>query len=138
MLQAQGNLLTVMPPSAVQVARGGPAEAKLDVRLSPGFHVNSNRPADEYLIPLTLTWTAGPLKPVGVVYPKPEARSYSFSQKPLSVYTGNFAIVTKFHADSKAPLGPGALAGKLRYQACNDNTCFPPKTVDVRLPYNVK
>jgi thiol:disulfide interchange protein DsbD len=128
----------VMPPQAVQVTRGGSAEARLDVRLSPGFHVNSNKPADEYLIPLALSWTPGSLKAVEVVYPKPEARSYAFSQKPLSVYTGNFAIITKFHADLKAPLGPGALAGKLSYQACNENTCFPPKTVNVRLPYNVK
>jgi thiol:disulfide interchange protein DsbD len=138
MLEAQGNLLTVMPPASVQVARGGSAETKLDVRLRPGFHVNSSTPADEYLIPLRLTWAPGPLKAIEVIYPKPEARSYSFSQKPLSVYTGNFAITTRFRAESGAPAGPGALTGKLSYQACNENTCFPPKTVEVRLPYNVK
>ena len=137
-VEAQGNLLTVMPPASVQVARGGSAEAKLDMRLRAGFHVNSNTPADEYLIPLRLTWAPGPLKATEVVYPKPETRSYSFSQKPLSVYTGNFVVVTRFHADPNAPAGPGALTGKLSYQACNENTCFPPRTVEVRLPYNVK
>lgn len=138
LLPAQGNLLTVMPPAAVTVARGGSAEAKIDVRLRPGYHVNSSTPADEYLIPLRLTWGPGPLKAAEVVYPKPESRSYTFSKKPLSVYTGNFVLVTRLRADANAPLGLGALIGKLRYQACNENTCFPPKTIDVRLPYNVR
>jgi hypothetical protein len=37
-----------------------------------------------------------------------------------------------------APLGPGVLVGKLRYQACNDNSCLPPKTLEVRLPYQIQ
>jgi len=29
-------------------------------------------------------------------------------------------------------------SGKLRYQACNSNTCFPPKTADVNIAYQVQ
>jgi hypothetical protein len=36
-----------------------------------------------------------------------------------------------------APVGPGTVGGKLRYQACNDRMCLPPKTLDVDLPVDI-
>ena len=37
-----------------------------------------------------------------------------------------------------APNGPGMALGKLRYQACNHNSCLPPKTIEVKLPVVVQ
>ena len=71
-------------------------------------------------------------------YPKPHNEKYEFSEKPLSVYTGNFEIVSKFKVPADAQQGPGIALGKLRYQACNNNACFPPKTVEVKLPVDIK
>jgi len=116
---------------------GATAQAKLAVQLRSGYHVNSNTPSDEYLIPLRLTWSAGPLETVEVVFPKPQMEKYSFSEKPLSVYTGDFELLTRFKVAASAAPGPLTLTGKLRYQACNDRMCLPPKTVDVSLPVEV-
>ncbi len=135
---AQGNYLTVAPPRKVVVKRGGTAEARLDVSLMSGFHVNTDKPEDEYLIPLRLRWSPGPLSAVEIIYPKGEMKKYSFSEKPLSVYTDKFQIVTRFNADTAAPVGPGVLDGKLRYQACTEDRCYPPKTVDIKLPYTIQ
>jgi hypothetical protein len=63
---------------------------------------------------------------------------YEFSDKPLSVFTGDFELTAKFKAPAGASQGPGIMLGKLRYQACNNNSCFPPKTVEVRLSYQVQ
>ena len=46
-------------------------------------------------------------------------------------------IVTKFTVPASAHPGPAVLTGKLRYQACTDRLCLPPKTVDVSLPVTV-
>jgi hypothetical protein len=46
--------------------------------------------------------------------------------------------VTDFKVAANAPAGPGAAVGKLRYQACNDRACFPPKTVEVTVPYQIQ
>ena len=46
---------------AVPAKRGATAQAKVKVSLQCGYHVNSNTPSDDYLIPLKLTWTPGPL-----------------------------------------------------------------------------
>ena len=131
-------MLTVEPPAKLVARRGTVAEVRIPVALKPGYHVNSDKPSDEYLIPLSLKWQAGPLEPAGVVYPKPVMEKYPFADKPLSVFTGNFNLVAKFKVPEKTPVGPGMMSGKLRYQACNDKACFPPKTVEVTLPYSVQ
>jgi thiol:disulfide interchange protein DsbD len=134
---AQGNVLTVAPPDKLTAKAGGMAEAKLKVELRNGYHCNSNTPSDDYLIPLKLTWTPGTLDVGEVAYPKPQMEKYSFSEKPLSVYTGNFEIVTHFKVPATAMPGDTVIAAKLRYQACTERMCLPPKTIDVSLPVNV-
>ena len=86
---------------------------------------------------MKLTWTAAPLEVAGVVYPKPQLEKYAFSDKPVSVYTGDFDLVTKFKVPPNAPMGPGVISAKLRYQACTERMCLPPKTVDVSVPVEI-
>ena len=118
--------------------RGAAAETKIAVSIPPGYHINSNTPSEAYLIPLKLTWTPGALDPVDVIFPKPQSEKYEFSEKPLSVFTGDFDLIARFKAAASAPTGPGVMVGKLRYQACNSNACFPPKSVEVRLSYQIQ
>lgn len=140
-LAAQGvgaGVLTAAPVSAVRVKRGADAEVRVKLQLKPGYHVNSNTPSDDYLIPLKLTWSAAPLQVESVVFPKPQFEKYEFSEKPLSVYSGEFEVVTKFKAAANAPGGPALGTGKLRYQACNDKMCLPPKTIEVPLTIEIQ
>jgi Disulphide bond corrector protein DsbC len=137
-LVSQGNILTVEPPPAVPAKRGAAVQARVKVLLQSGYHANSNTPSEDYLIPLKLTWTPGPLESPVVAYPKPQMEKYEFSDKPISVFTGNFELTTSFKVPANAPVGPSIMAGKLRYQACNNKACFPPKTVEVKLPVQVQ
>ena len=134
---AQGNVLTIAPPDKLTAKAGGMAEAKLKVELRSGYHCNSNTPSEDYLIPLTLTWAPGPLESPQVAYPKAHMEKYTFSETPLSVYTGDFEIATKFKVAASANPGTAFVSGKLRYQACNDRMCLPPKTMDVSLPVEI-
>jgi DsbC/DsbD-like thiol-disulfide interchange protein len=131
--------LSLGQPQKVTGKRNETVQAKIPVTVQPGYHVNSNKPNDEYLIPLRLTWTStGALQAGEVTFPKPTLEKYGFSEKPLSVFTGNFAITANFKIAANAPAGPGSAAGKLRYQACNDKACFPPKTLDISIPYQIQ
>jgi hypothetical protein len=113
-------------------------EVKLPLKVQTGFHVNSNTPSEEYLIPLKLTWLSlGALEGGTVTYPKPTLEHYEFSKEALSVYTGDFQLAAKFTIGANAAAGPGAAVGKLRYQACSSNSCFPPKTIEIQVPYQV-
>ena len=131
---AQTNVLSIGPLKKVEAKPGATLEVKTPVVLQPGYHVNSNTPSESYLIPLRLTWEPGPLQAVAVVFPKPHMEKYEFSPVPLSVFTGDFELVTKFKVAANAPGGPGMAVGKLRYQACNYNSCLQPKTIEIKLP----
>ena len=110
----------------------------MKAELQAGFHVNSNMPGDDYLIPIRLTWNKDPLEAEQVTYPKPQMEKLSFSPNPISVYTGAFEIATRFKAPPGAMPGMAFMNGKLRYQACNDKECLPPRTVDVRVTLDIQ
>jgi hypothetical protein len=114
------------------VKPGAEVTAPLRVQIQPGFHVNSNHPADEFLIPLKLTWTSGPLQAQSISYPKSE--DIKVGNEMLSVFTGEFDLNTRFKAPAGLSPGKAEMSGKLRYQACNNRMCFKPATVQVKLP----
>jgi len=132
------NVLHFDPPPPLKAKIGSTVEARVPLSLQEGYHVNSNKPSDEYLIPLQLTWSKGVLEPAGVTYPKPRFEKYQFSpDKPLSVFSGNFELVAKFTVPATAVPGPAAMNGKLRYQACNNTMCLTPKNMDVALQVDI-
>ena len=113
--------------------------AVLEVRLvvGSGFHVNSHTPKSELLIP-----TVAKLEPqdAGVrVEPVeyPRGTSYRFATDPgevLDVYTG--AVVLRVPVIAAA--GDHVLQGTLRYQACDQRSCFPPKTLVLMVPFTAR
>ena len=129
------QILTLAEPQKVTVPRQGEARVALKLSMRPGYHANSDQPSEDYLIPLRLTWDPkAPLEPVEILYPKAKFEKFEFTEKPISVVDGEFEITTRFRRASGAAPGPAFLSGKLRYQACNDKMCFPPETIDVKVP----
>ncbi len=128
-LPAQQNKISIAPSDPLTVKRGEPAKQILKAVVLPGFHVNSDKPRDEFLIPLKLTWNAGPLEVKSISYPKPEEMELNGQQ--MVVYTGTVPIETEFQVAKDAPKGAATVMGKLKYQACNSQMCFRPSTLDV-------
>ena len=118
------------------VPRGGTFEAAVVVQITKGFHMNSHKPSEDYLIPTILTPDVPQgLKLIATTYPPGEQKKFSFSpNKPLDVYTDKVTLRLKFSVDSNAPLGDAMIPATLRYQACNDTTCLAP----VKLPVSFK
>ena len=133
---AQLNKIVVHPPDPLTVVRGASVEQTLELAVLPGFHVNSDKPKDETLIPLKLTWTNGPLETQSVSYP--EAKEIKVGSQQVMVFTGKFQIQTKFHVPAGIAKGSSTMTGKLHYQACNDTMCFRPSSVAVTLPVSVE
>ncbi len=129
---AQQNKIAVKPVDPITVKRGGTVTETLQVVVLPGFHVNSDKPKDEFIIPLKLTWTPGLLDTKSVSYPKPE--EIKVGTQDLLVFTGTFPVKTQFQAPANAASGATTLVGKIRYQACSSDMCFRPSTLEVKLP----
>ncbi|HYP15415.1 MAG TPA: protein-disulfide reductase DsbD domain-containing protein [Bryobacteraceae bacterium] len=125
-------------PEKIIAKRNQVAVADVVVQVKSGYHVNSTKPSDSYLIPLRFTWAEDVVKVEEVSYPEPKMEKLAFSEKPVSVLDGSIKTKTRFKVPASAPLGMTSLNGKLRYQACNDRMCLPPRTLDVKIPLDIR
>ena len=110
-------------------AAGG--RAVIETTIAPGWHVNSHAPRDEFLIPTTVTLTppAG-VRAGEVEYPRPVARRLAFGgDKEFLLYEGTVRFTAPLLGES-AP-GAAPLRAALRYQACDDSHCLPPRTLEL-------
>ncbi|MGQ9634132.1 MAG: protein-disulfide reductase DsbD domain-containing protein [Bryobacteraceae bacterium] len=131
-------MLSVKTPPKTVASRGQAFTVPVEVILKDGYHVNGHAPADDYLIPLRLSWDESLLKVEEILFPQPQSRKYPFAEKPLQVYIGNFTLQTRFRVPPQAAPGMKVVTGKLRYQACNDTLCLPPRAAEIRLPVEIR
>jgi hypothetical protein len=130
------QVASVTSPQTLTIQRGKSSTETLNISLKPGFHVNSNKPTDEFLIPLKLTWAAAPLQSKQITYPASE--DVQVGPEKLRVFTGKFTISTEFYAPPQATPGVAMMQGKLHYQACDNQSCKRPATLDVQVPISIQ
>lgn len=96
----------------------------VSVKLNEGWHINSESPLQDYLIPTTLT-NAGGRAVNGVVFPDAEIRTLGFQRAALSLFENQFELKAPWpgHEDSRSVLV------NLQVQACNDEICLAPETL---------
>jgi Disulphide bond corrector protein DsbC len=125
--------------SPATVSPGKPAEVELNFRVKEGFHVNSNKPNSELLIPTTLKLEPPTdLSAGAILFPPGKDISFPFDpSEKLNVYSDAFMVKAKLMAASTASSGNLTVHGQLRYQACNDNACFPPKNIPFQFDVRV-
>jgi hypothetical protein len=125
---------------ATDIARGQSGEATVRLRIVNGYHVNANPASFPYLIPtqLELTPAAG-ISVDSINYPGGVTKTFSFSpDQPLNVYEGETDLKLRLKADKSAQPGAHNLSAKLRVQACDDQVCYAPGTMDLTLPVNIR
>ncbi len=118
---------------AVDVTAGKVQDLELRFRVDPGFHINSHTPMDEFLIPTKLTLDAAGVKIVSEEYPVGAKFKLPIGEGTiLDVYQGEFRVTLRV----VAPKGTTTVSGSLRYQACDNAACFPPRTLAVKVAVN--
>lgn len=123
--------LASSPRISIKAAATARTNVELRFRIQDGLHINSHTPHSSFLIPtaLTLDTTSG-VQIAQIDYPKGVDYHFQFSPRDaLSVYTGEFAV--QIHLRTRA--GRYMIHGHLHYQACDDRTCNPPRTLPVQL-----
>ena len=109
---------------------GATVGARVDVKVAPGFHIQSDKPRDPSLIALTLTIDAPSGVTVGkLVFPPSKDFVLKGSDQPLAVFEGAFTIEAQLIVAKDHPAGEVTVPARLRYQACDETTCFRPVTV---------
>jgi Disulphide bond corrector protein DsbC len=132
-LAVKGPLVAALPAPLATVIQGKASTETLSFRVSNGYHINSNTPKSEFLIPTSLKVDAITDVVIGkITYPEGQDMSFAFSpDEKLNVYTGTFRIDVLVRALRSVQPGKYAVRGTLKYQACDNSACYPPKNLPV-------
>jgi DsbC/DsbD-like thiol-disulfide interchange protein len=123
----------------VRIPAGGSVEAIVKVTIQSGYHLNANPPTYSYLKATELEIApADGVAVVSVTYPKPLERTFAFAEKPLAVYEGDTELRATLKADKSAKQGERSISARLRIQACDDQVCYPPGTMDLAILVTIK
>lgn len=135
----RGPVVSMAPPPLMTAIQGKSVMVPLSFRVAGGYHINSNKPKSEFLIPTVLKLDAATdIVIEGTTYPRGSDMSFAFApDERLNVYTGDFGLEVRVRPLSSVEVGRYAVHGKLKYQACDNAACYPPRelpvTFDVRI-----
>jgi len=120
------------------VPAGSSFRAAVMVNIEDGWHVNANKPTLDYLIGTTfsLQGTQG-FSVINTQYPEAKMLTFGFAQEPLAVYEGQVPVFLNLQTSDSLKPGRYSLKGSARVQACNDEVCLAPATIDVSIPVEV-
>src|SRR5436853_34794 len=135
----KGPSVTMLPAPIISIPGGKPGEVQLRFRVVRGYHVNSNRPKAEFLIPTALKLDAPTDIVVGkITYPPGEDRSFPFApDEKLSVYSGPFDLSVLVRPLHNVLPSKYMFHGQLKYQACDNAACYPPKQLPVEFEVKI-
>jgi len=119
------------------VTRGKPARATVVLSIPGGLHANSSRPGSEYAIPTTVRASSSGAKIGPVAYPRGRNRKFSFSESTINVYEGRPAFTFNVTVPANSTTKTVKVNVSVKYQACNDEVCYPPKTKEMTLTAKV-
>jgi thiol:disulfide interchange protein len=112
-----------------KVEQGKQIKFKITATIKNGFHINSNKPNDEFLIPLTITSGHAAFPISKIDFPVPEEFKFPMSDQPVSAYLGTTQIGITINISGNIQAGKYTVPIEFNYQACNDQSCFPPSTI---------
>jgi thiol:disulfide interchange protein len=126
-------VVSMAPATVVTVTQGKAGQVSLQFRVTRGYHINSNRPRSEFLIPTALKIGATTDIVVGgVSYPEGRDMSFAFApDEKLSVYTGDFELDVTVRPLRSVQPGKYVMRGTLKYQACDNAACYPPQQLPI-------
>lgn len=113
-----------------KVYSGSEFKIALKVDIDEEWHINSNQPYEDYLIPTELTIDENKFFQLkNVAYPEAYDFKFAFSDSPLSVWEGEIIIGAIIQVAEDVEPGSYKLIINLEYQACNDMSCLAPTSI---------
>ena len=119
------------------IKRGASGRGTIVMSVPGGLHVNSSRPNSEYAIPTVVRVSAVGAKIGAVSYPRGKNRKFAFSEDTLNVYEGRTAFNFNVTVPANYKGSTVKVRAVVRYQACTDEVCYPPKNKEIILTAKV-
>lgn len=125
-------------PAKKNITPGEKFNVLAKVTIQEQWHINANKPLEEFLIPTELNFTDNSDFTIEkVTYPEPEKITFAFSENPVLVYEHEITIIAEVKVNSTSSSGDKELKGTLNFQGCNDATCLPPDNKEFTLKLTV-
>ncbi|HUM05691.1 MAG TPA: protein-disulfide reductase DsbD domain-containing protein [Terriglobales bacterium] len=126
-------VVSLAPVPIASIPQGKSGTVPLSFRIVRGYHINSNKPKSEFLIPTALKVDATTDIVIGrITYPDGKDMSFAFSpDEKLNVYAGDFEVGVMVRPLRSVQAGKYMIRGNLKYQACDNAQCYPPKQMPV-------
>ena len=137
-VKSSADVVKLVEPR-ISVAAGTSDNLLVPLAIEKGYHVNANPATFDYLIATEIS--ADKVEGITVgkpVYPPPVTRKFQFAEKPLAVYEGDAQIKLPMQVAANAPKGKQSVALRVRVQACDEEKCFPPDTLQVQAAVDVR
>lgn len=97
------------------------------VTIDPAYHINSNTPTDEFLIPTEIRFEPVYAASFGqIIFPKAKLARFGFSDQDLSVFAGTITIFSDLTTAPDFDQDTVKISATFSYQACNDQVCLAP------------
>lgn len=136
--QPGSTLVTVaFAKGSYTASAGTQLTVELLASIKEGWHINSDKPNDELLIPTRIKSLDKSFPLAEIAYPKPVEKELAISEKPVSVFEDRIKIPLTFTISPSAAPGKYRIPVEFSYQGCNDRTCMPPTGATVELAVEV-
>jgi len=137
--QSAGDVKVYGTLAPDKIKKGRVVRATVTMEIPSGLHIQSSKPLDKFLVATKLDVETPSGMQVGPVsYPRALLRTLKFSKDKVAVYEGKAMIRFDVTVPANYSGGSGDIKGKLRFQACNDDSCFAPVTREVKMWLNVE
>ncbi|MCF8243275.1 MAG: protein-disulfide reductase DsbD, partial [Melioribacteraceae bacterium] len=121
-----------------EIHRGSELKLAVKAVIEETWHINSDKPNEEYLIASELTIDGeSPFTLKHIQFPKAKELSFSFSDQPVSVFEGEILVGAIVQTPAEIDPGNYMIPVSFTYQACNDVTCMPPQTITMDVNISV-
>jgi len=128
--EAEIIAVKILSPQA-ELKRGETTPISLEITVREPYHINSDTPLDEFVVPTSIRFDDEDGLEFGSLdFPEANVRRFSFSENPLSVYEGIFKVEASVRVSSDYRRDEAVISGTISYQACDDISCLAPADLD--------
>ncbi len=121
-----------------KITPGSEFKVALKVNIDEPWHINSDKPYDEFLIATDIAVSGiEEITTKTIAYPAAHDITLSFSKDPLSVWQGEVYMGALLNVSKDIKPGTYKLIITLNYQACDNKTCLAPSSVEDTLTVEV-
>lgn len=113
--------------SSSGIAAGSEFRLALEVKLRPGWHINSNQPSNEFAVPTEVVLDKLPgLEIERVLFPPHIVREMTSAKVKTEIFEESFVVLISGRTSGDIRQGEQPLNGKIIYQGCDKDNCLPP------------